>query len=130
MNETSQDRVEDPARIRELLLQNLFLVFNERDPERRLQVIARNYTEDVLWTDPGGTTEGHEAMNEKAQKLLDGIPGFVFNAAGPVYVSRGLGLLAFIHGLPEQPPGVSGFDVALVRDGRIAELHTLVNAQG
>jgi hypothetical protein len=36
--------IADPARIRELLLANLFAVFNERDPQRRLDVIARNYT--------------------------------------------------------------------------------------
>jgi hypothetical protein len=28
--------IADPARIRELLLANLFAVFSERDPERRL----------------------------------------------------------------------------------------------
>lgn len=64
----------DPARIRELLLANLFAVFGERDRERRLQVIARNYTDDVIWTDPDGTTQGHEAMNEQAQKLLQRMP--------------------------------------------------------
>jgi hypothetical protein len=42
----------DPARIRELLLANLFAVFNERDPQRRLEAITRNYTEDVVWSDP------------------------------------------------------------------------------
>jgi len=121
--------VTDPARIRELLLANLFAVFNVRDPERRLEAIARNYTEDVLWSDPDGTTRGHEAMNEQAQKLLDRMPEFVFSAAGPVHVSRDLGLLAFNMGVPEQPPAVSGIDVALVRDGRIAVLHTLLTAQ-
>jgi hypothetical protein len=40
----------DPARIRELMLANLFAVFNERDPERRLEAIARNYTQDVVWS--------------------------------------------------------------------------------
>jgi hypothetical protein len=90
----------DPARIRELMLANLFAVFNERDPERRLEVIARNYTEDVAWSDPDGTTHGHEALNEQAQKLLDRMPGFVFSAAGPVHVSRDLGLLTFNLGLP------------------------------
>ena len=73
---TSQERraasaTTDPARIRELLLANLFAVFSERDPERRLQVIERNYTEDVIWSDPDRTTHGHEEMNEQAQKLLD-----------------------------------------------------------
>ena len=82
----------EPARIRELMLENLFVVFNERDPSCRLKAIARNYTEDVIWSDPDGTTQGHEAMNEQAQKLLDRMPGVVFSAAGQVHVSRDLGL--------------------------------------
>ena len=130
----SQERIAaptttDPARIRELLLANLFAVFSERDPERRLQVIARNYTEDVIWSDPDGTTQGHEELNEQAQKLLDRMPDFAFSAAGPVHVSRDLGLLAFNLGVPEQPPAVSGIDVAVIRDGRIARLYTLLTAQ-
>ena len=63
--------IADPARIRELMLANLFAVFNERDPTRRLDVIARNYTEDVSWSNPDGTFQGHEAMNDQAQKLLE-----------------------------------------------------------
>jgi SnoaL-like domain len=117
------------ARIRELMLANLFAAFNQRDPKRRLDVIARNYTEDVIWSDPDGTFQGHEAMNEQAQKLLDRMPDFVFSAAGPVHVSRDLGLLGFNLGVPEQSPAVSGVDVALVRGGRIAVLHTLLTAQ-
>ena len=34
----------DAARIRELLLLNLFVVFSERDPDRRLKAIVANYT--------------------------------------------------------------------------------------
>ena len=116
-------------RIRELMLANLFAVFSERDPRRRMEVIARNYTEDVIWSDPDGTTRGHDALNEQAQKLLDRMPDFVFSAAGPVHISRDLGLLSFNLGVPKQPPAVSGIDVALVRDGRIAVLHTLLTAQ-
>lgn len=120
----------DPARIRELMLVNLFAVFNERDAERRLTAITGNYTEDVIWSDPEGTAHGHEAFNERAQKLLDGMPDFVFTAAGQIHVSRDLGHLAFNLGVPEQPPAVSGYDVALVRHGRIAVLYTLVNPPG
>ena len=108
------------------MLDNLFAVFNVRDPKRRMEAIERNYTEDVTWTDPDGTTQGRQAMNDRAQKLIDRSPDFVFSAAGPVYVSRDLGLLAFNLGVPEQPPAVSGIDVALVRDGQIAVLHTLL----
>jgi hypothetical protein len=69
-------------------------------------------------------------MNEQARKLLDRMPDFVFSAAGPVHVSRDLGLLAFNLGVPEQPPAVNGIDVALVRDGRIARLYMLLTAEG
>jgi hypothetical protein len=41
-----------------------------------------------------------------------------------------LGLLSFNMGVPEQSPAVSGVDVALVRDGRIAVLHTLLTGEG
>jgi hypothetical protein len=68
-------------------------------------------------------------MNEQAQKLLDRMRDFVFSAAGPVHVSRDLDLLSFNLGVPKQPPAVSGIDVALVRDGRIALLYTLLTAQ-
>jgi hypothetical protein len=47
-----------------------------------------------------------------------------------VHVSHDLGLLAFNMGVPQQPPTVSGIDVALVREGRIARLHTLLTTQG
>jgi len=85
--------VTEAARIRELMLENLFSVFGERAPERRSEAIARNYTDDVAWTD------------------------------------RDLGLLAFNLGVPEEPPAAKGIDVALVRDGRIAVLHTLLTGQ-
>jgi hypothetical protein len=53
----------------------------------------------------------------------------VFSAAGAVHVSRDLGLLGFNMGVPEQPPAVSGIDVALVRNGRIARLYTMLTAE-
>jgi len=115
------------ARIRELLLVNLFAVFSERDPGRRMTAIAANYTEDVIWSSPEATTRGHEELNAGAQKLIDRTPAFAFTAAGPVHVLRDLGYLAFIYGVPQQPPASTGYDVAQVRDGRIALLYTLLN---
>ena len=111
------------------MLSNLFEVFSERDPARRLKVIESNYTEDVIWSDPDGTIEGREAMANQAQKLIDRISGLMFSAAGPVHVSRDLGFLAFNLAAPGQPPTVSGFDVGLVREGRIAVLHTLLSVE-
>src|ERR1700746_707884 len=92
---TQQYVATDAARIRELLLINLFAVFGERDFERRREAITANYTEDVIWSDPEVTTEGRDSLNERAQQLAEGTPDFVFNAAGPVHVLRDLGQLAF-----------------------------------
>jgi hypothetical protein len=50
-----------------------------------------------------------------------------FTAIGPVHVLRDLGYLAFAYGVPQQPPASLGYDVAQVRDGRIAALYTLLN---
>ena len=114
--------------IRDLMHANLFDVFNERDPERRIAAIARTYTDDIVFSDPDGTATGHEALNNKAQKLLDKSPGFVFTAGGPVYENRDLGYLAWHFGPTGQPPVVSGMDIAIVREGRIATLYTLLTA--
>ena len=115
------------ARIRGLMLVNLFAVFSERDPERRMKAIAANYTEDVIWSNPEATSRGREALNERAQKFLGNTPDFVFTATGPVHVLRDLGDLPFTLGVPEQPPASIGYDVAQVRDGQIAVLYTLLN---
>jgi SnoaL-like protein len=115
------------GRIRELLLINLFAVFSEPDPERRMKAIVANYTQDVIWSSPEATTRGHDELNEGAQNLIDRTPDFVFTAAGPVHVLRDLGYLAFTYGVPKQPPASIGYDVAQVRDGRIAVLYTLLN---
>jgi hypothetical protein len=130
VSDNPNETTSDDARIRDLMLMNLFAVFNERDPERRVNAITANYTEDVIWTDPEKTFHGGEELNNRAQELLDKLPDFVFTAAGPVHVLRDLGHLPFIHGVPEQPPAITGYDVALVRDGQIAVLYTLVNTGG
>jgi hypothetical protein len=56
-----------PARIRRLMLDNIFVVFRERDRERRMKAITKNYTEDVTWSDPAGTTQGPGAITSKAR---------------------------------------------------------------
>jgi hypothetical protein len=124
---TQQGVMTNEARVRQLLLLNLFAVFSERDPDRRMKAIVANYTEDVVWSDSEATTHGHEELNDRAQVVLDRTPDFVFSAAGPVHVLHDLGQLAFTYGVPKQPPAVTGSDVALVRGGRIAVLYTLIN---
>ncbi len=110
---------------------NLFAVFNERDPERRLKAITANYTEDVIWTDPERTFHGREELNQRAQDLLDTLPDLVFTAAGPVDVYWAISATCrsstdWLSSRPLSPATTS----TLVRDRRIAVLYTLVNTGG
>jgi hypothetical protein len=116
--------------ITELMQANLLEVFNQRDDERRRAAIARIYADDIRWTDDDGVTTGHAALNAKAIELLARLGNLQFIAAGPTYQTLGLGYLAFHLVEPggNSPVG-SGFDVAIVRDGVIAELYTVLTDQ-
>ena len=75
----------DPS---ELLQMNLHDVFSERDPEKRRAAIERTYVEDVRFIDPEGEVVGREALNDRAQKILDDAPAdFVLEEDGLGYVS-------------------------------------------
>ncbi len=70
--------------ITRLMQENLLAVFNERDAQRRLDVVRRNYTEDARWADAEETVVGQDRLHEKAQALLDGpLAGLSFVEAGP-----------------------------------------------
>jgi hypothetical protein len=118
------------ATIPDLLRANLFEVFGERDRDRRRAAIARVYTEDVVLHDPDGVVSGPTALDAKVQDILDGAPGFAFRASGPARQCDDLGLLAWELGPEGEPPVVTGIDVVLVREGRIASVHTMLTEEG
>ena len=117
--------------IRRLMLGNLLEVFNERNPQRRREAIARIYAPDVRWTDDDGVCVGHDPLDAKAEKLQSGLGSLQFIAASPVHQTTGFGYLAW-HLVTEEDhtPRVSGFDVAIIRDDVIAELYTVLTAPG
>ena len=113
--------------IAELMHANLLEVFNQRDHELRRAAIAHTYADDIRWTEDDGITIGHEALNAKAIELQARLGDLQFIAAGPTYQTLGLGYLAFQLVEPGgNTPVSSGFDVAIVRDGLIAELYTVL----
>ena len=113
--------------IAELMHANLLEVFNQRDHELRRTAIAHTYADDIRWTEDDGITIGHEALNAKAIELQARLGDLQFIAAGPTYQTLGLGYLAFQLVEPGgNTPVSSGFDVAIMRDGLIAELYTVL----
>ena len=114
------------ATVADLMRSNLLAVFNEPDPERRAAAIARTYAEDVVWHEPDLVVRGHAALAERAEELRAKTPDWVFRPAGPVSVTDDLGHLGFHYGPADQPPVVSGMDIAHCKDGVIVELYTLI----
>jgi hypothetical protein len=112
--------------IDELMRDNLLEVFNQRDGEQRRAAIARTYAPDVKFSDPEEVVVGHDALNAKAQRILDEAPGFVFTPGGSAYVNHDLGYLAWNFGPAGQPPVVRGVDIALVANGLISSVYTLL----
>ena len=115
------------ATIAELMHANLLEVFNERDAARRRATIEQVYADDIRWTEDDGVAIGRDALDAKAAELQAKLGDLQFIAAGPVYQTLGLGYLAFQLVKPGSPAPVgSGFDVAIVRDGFIIELYTVL----
>jgi hypothetical protein len=117
----NQEELSDLAR------RNLLGVFGERDERKRAAVIKDIYAEQVRFADPEGVVIGHEALNAKAQHLLDEAPDFVFTVAGPAQIAQDLVLLAWHFGPGGAPPVVSGTDISIVENGKISQLYTLLD---
>lgn len=111
---------------KELLHSNLHEVFGERDAERRWEAIGRTYTEDVVFTDPDGDFVGWQAVSDRAQELLSGVPsGADFEEDGPRYVAADMAVLAWRFGPPGKPVA-RGVDILTIRDGRVSAVRTLI----
>ena len=106
---------------------NLLEVFNQRDTDHRRAAIARTYADDIRWTDDDGVTIGRDALNDKAVELQARLGDLQFITVGRTHQTLGLGYLAFqLVERDGDTPVASGFDVAIVRDGVIAELYTVL----
>lgn len=116
----------------ELMDANLLEVFNERDPQLRQAAIERTYSPDVRWEDEDRVVIGRDNLAARAQELIDDqLAGLSFTKSGPVHQTAGMGYLAWNIFAPgddpaEASPLISGFDVALVENGVIARLFTVV----
>jgi len=113
----------------ELLHMNL-QVFSERDHEKRGEAIERTYVEDVRFIDPDGESVGREALNDRAQKILNDAPAdFVLEEDGLAYVSPDTAVQPWRFGPPGSPV-VRGIDVLTVSDGGVSVVRTLIGFRG
>lgn len=112
--------------IEQLMHANLLEVFNERDDAKRRAAIDRTYAENVRWIDDEGETVGRAALDTKSVGLQNSLGPLQFEAAGPIHVLTGFGHLDWRLVAPDGTSPMAGFDVALVEEGLIAVLYTVL----
>lgn len=111
-----------------LMQANLYSVFGERDPARRMAAIRRIYAENAELHEPLRSARGHEAISQAVTDLLEHMPSdFVFTAIRPASGHNGLGRLQWQAGPGEGPAAVTGTDVAHVEGGLIRTLHVFLD---
>jgi SnoaL-like domain len=104
-------------------------VFSERDPEKRRDAIERTYAEDVRFIDPEAEVVGRQALNDRAQKILDDAPAdWVLEQDGLAYVSPDTAVQAWRFGPPDSPK-VRGIDILTMSDGRVSVVRTLIGSR-
>jgi hypothetical protein len=121
----TDERITDMPDADELLSMNRE-VFSERDPEKRRAAIERTYAEDVRFVDPEAEVVGRQALNDRAQRILDDAPkDFVLEEDGLGYVSADTAVQAWRFGPPGSPV-VRGIDILTVSEGRVSVVRTLI----
>ena len=110
-----------------LLKHNLTAVFGERDGNKRRAVISEIWASDGIFVDPDGSRSGKSAIDESIEQLLQRFPEYVLSELGPVDAFHDIGRLAWGFGPPGAPPVVTGLDVLVAANGKIAALYTFLD---
>lgn len=105
---------------------NLLDVFNNRDAVERRAAVDRTYAENVRWVDEEGQTVGRAALDAKCVALQNSLGPLQFEPVGPVHALTGFGQLAWRLVAPDGTSPMAGFDAALIEDGVITVLYTVL----
>ncbi|WP_088344813.1 MULTISPECIES: nuclear transport factor 2 family protein [Rhodomicrobium] len=118
---------ESAERIRQLLDRNLQEVFGESDDARRRAAIDALWAEDAVLYVPPGVIVGRDAIDKFAGDLRATHPHYVYTPHGAPQVLHNAGRLAWGSGPIGEPPEYTGWDVVIVRDGKIAALYVFLD---
>lgn len=121
---------ESADRIHELLHRNLQEVFGEGDARRRRAAIDELWTEDGALYVPPGVIVGRDAIDKFAGDLRATHPHFVYTPIGEPQALHNAGRLAWSSGPRGEAPDYTGWDVIIVREGRIAALYVFLDQPG
>ena len=110
-----------------LLKQHLYTVFGERDAAKRRAAIA------VIWNKEGvficrfGAFAGVGPIDQAIHSIQEQFPLFVCSELSAPECFHGIGRLAWGYGLPNEPPQITGINIAVVSNNRLSALYTFLD---
>ena len=109
---------------------NYLAAWNERDAKRRLELVAKAWTEDGSYVDPAREGKGHQAISDMIGEALSHFPGYSLTLASGIDAHHDHVRFSWIAGgtTPAQLY-LKGTDVAQFdRDGRFKAVVGFVEA--
>ena len=97
-------------------------MWNETDPARRGDVIARAWTPDGSYVDPVLEAEGHDALSEMVTQVQAQFPGHRFRRTSGVDAHHDQVRFGWELAGPDGAVAVAGIDIGTVADGKLRSI--------
>jgi hypothetical protein len=132
--QTAIGRMPQPERRSEMsnvneLVERYIAAWNERDPRKRRELVARAYTEDANYTDPHRSGDGHDGISAMIATVQEHFAGYSFRLKSDVDAHNDRVRFQWeAGGTPDAPLHFVGTDFALVAgDGRLKSVTGFVD---
>jgi hypothetical protein len=104
--------------------------WNERDPTKRRELVAKTWIEDGTYIDAARNGDGHDGLDQMLQTAQDHWPGYRLSLASGIETHNGYVRFSWAAGgTPEAPLYINGTDIAaMTEDGRFKWVIGFVNA--
>jgi hypothetical protein len=102
--------------------------WNETDPARRRDLIARTWTETGRYIDPLMSGAGHDGIDAMVAGVQAQLPGHRFRRAGEVDTHHDYVRFAWELGPAEGAPMARGVDFGVMADGRLEAITGFLDA--
>jgi hypothetical protein len=113
--------------IETLLERNMREVFGEHDAAKRQAAVAVLFTDDCVFIGPDGRHKGRRAIADAAAAIQQRFPTFTYRMLNSPQSIDGVGRLAWASGPTDAPHKITGMDIVVVREERIAALYTFLD---
>ncbi|GAA5072887.1 nuclear transport factor 2 family protein [Nocardia iowensis] len=97
--------------------------WNTTEATARKAAITRVFTDTATYTDPLMAVTGHQGIDAAIAAAQAQFPGWTFRLTGPVDAHHDQVRFTWELGPADAPAVVIGFDVAIIDNGRIANVY-------